>query len=109
MDLDTGYSVQMHEGEQVLDEQSASMASQAMSKESESCMELCCFAAGSEISQPTNPSILKKTEGCFGSGKNARNRSFLPSWYSFHGFISVALNSKYTATIVKRPMILVQR
>ena len=27
---------------------------------------------------------------------------------SFHGFISVALNSKYTATIVKRPMILVQ-
>ena len=70
VDLDTGCSVHMHEGEQVLDGQSASMASQAMSTE---CMELCCSAGGPEISQPTNPLTLKKTERCFGSGKNAHN------------------------------------
>ena len=50
------------------------------------CIELCC-SAGSEISQPTNPSILKRTERCFGSGKNARNRSFLPSWYKQYPWI----------------------
>lgn len=44
------------------------------------CTELCC-SAGSEISQPTNLVILKKTERCFGLGKNARKRSFVQSWY----------------------------
>ena len=75
LELDTGAgSIEVHEGEQTtLEEQNSSLAAG-------SCIELCC-SAGSEISQPTNPLILKKTEGCCRSGKNARNRSFLPSWY----------------------------
>ena len=44
-----------------------------------SCVQPCC--CGSEISQPANPVILKKTERSYGSGKNVRNRVFVATWY----------------------------
>ena len=50
-------NTQMHECEHMLEGQSFGTSE---------------CSAGSEISQPTNPLILNKTERCFGSSKNAR-------------------------------------
>ena len=43
------------------------------------CDQACC-ALHSEISQPTDPTLLKKTEKSYRSDRNART-SFLPSGY----------------------------
>lgn len=67
-----------HENEQTLQ---PSNPDQGTGSSEFPCTELCC-SAGSEILQPTTPAILKKTERCFsGSGTNARERSFVQSWY----------------------------
>lgn len=72
-----------------------------------SCTELCC-PAGSEISQPTNPAILKT--GVLDLAKMLVNNHLCHhGTSSFHGFIFVALNTRCTASIVKVLMILVQR
>ena len=78
LDADTVCNTRVNESKQTFEETSSPAESV--------CSKLCC-SAGSKISQPTNPSILKRTERCFGSGKHARNRSFLPSWYKQYPWI----------------------
>ena len=55
------------------------------------CNQPCC--TGSEISQPTDPIVLKGTERSYGLGGNARKRVFLTSWYKEFSWIHLCCSN----------------
>ena len=73
-------SSRVHEGEQTIERPESFGHAATLESISESCTELCC-SAGGEISQPTDPSIFKKTEKCLDQVKMLVTDLFLQSWY----------------------------
>ena len=55
------------------------------------CNKPCCST--DQMSQPTDPIVLKKTERLYGSGKNVRKRCFLSSWYKQFPWIHLRCSS----------------
>ena len=55
------------------------------------CDEPCCTEGA--INQPTDLSLLRKSERVFGSGRNEQKRHFLPSWYKTFSWIHFCTTS----------------
>ena len=49
-----------------------------MRSDSETCTSLCCTGRDSDISQPTDSTLLNKTKNV----QSGKTRCFLPSWYT---------------------------
>ena len=49
------------------------------------CSNLCY--ASSKAHQPNDANLLKKTEKIYGSGKHARRRHFVASWYKSYPWL----------------------